>query len=76
MNKEYYALWDTENNRFVTADEAIKAGADETVANGIYPHLFSKDDSELVYHIHDCCKTGEWEVVPVNVEININITKK
>ena len=79
MNKEYFAIWDTENKRFVTSEEAVDAGADantDSVSNPHYLDLFHSDTDELVYIIHDAGKTGEWEVIPVTVDIKISIAKK
>ena len=78
MDKNYFAILDTETNKLVTADEAVNAGADPS-ANAVshpFPELFSEDDSELAYMIHEANKVNDWKVIPVNVNIHVNITPK
>jgi hypothetical protein len=75
MNKKtYFAILDTETNTLVNAEQAEKAGAD--VVKTHYPELFSDDDGELAFIIHEANKVGEWKVVPVSVDIQITITQK
>lgn len=69
MIEQYFGIWDTENNRFVTVPEAEAEGAD--VSRRPYAELFSDDEGELAMIIHEASKVGEWEVVPVNVTITM-----
>ena len=79
MDKNYFAILDTETNKFVTADEAVNAGADinsDAVGNIHFKEMFAEDDGELAYIIHDAGKVNDWKVVPVNVDIKITLTPK
>jgi hypothetical protein len=76
---EFFAILDTETNKLVTASEAVNAGSDPSSDAVAYKHhdsLFSEDDSELAYIIHEANKVNDWKVIPVNVSIQVNITRR
>ena len=78
MNKNYFAIMDTETNKFVTAPEAVNAGADPSAdaVSHPFPELFSEDDGELAFTIHEANKVNDWKVVPVNVDIQVTMTPR
>ena len=68
MNK-LFAIWNNETKQFVNVPQALEAGAD--VDFQPYPELFSDDEGILALIIHEANKHGEWDVVPVTVNITI-----